>query len=180
EYHAGGLSVPGHVRQLMHGEATGVPHAVGGAPSEDDWRAEFRKAGLPTRRPRIADREVQIDKVYGAFQTAGLFVFDDLAELKEELTTYSRKLNDHDEPTEEIEDEADYHLHAALRYVVSEILAGRLVMTSGYIDVHNRSYATQGSASRPRVSQPVSSGRGLTAAEIDAILEAGLIEQNEP
>ena len=163
----------------MHGESTGVPHAVGGAPSEDDWRTEFRKAGLPTRRPRIADREVQINKVYGAFQKGGLFVFDDLAELKEELTTYSRKLNDHDEPTEEIEDEQDYHLHAALRYVVSEIEAGPLVMTSGYIDVHNRSYATQGSVSGLRDSQPVSSGPRLTEAEIDAILEAGLIEQSQ-
>jgi hypothetical protein len=137
EYHAGGLSVPGHVRQLMHGasgQPVGLPLlAVGGAPSEDDWRTEFRKAGLPTRKPRIADREVQIDKVYGAFQKRGLFVFDDLAELKEELTTYSRRLNDHDVPTEEIEDEADYHLHAALRYVVSDLGAGSRIMRSGYV-----------------------------------------------
>ena len=115
-----------------------------GAPSFARWACP--RAGRGSAR----SCEVQIDKVYGAFQNVRLFVFDDLAELKEELTTYSRKLNDHDEPTEEIEDEADYHLHAALRYVVSEIEAGPLVMTSGHIDVHNRSYATQGSASRSR------------------------------
>ena len=158
------------------------------------------KRKTTTRRPRIAGCEVQINKVYGAFQKGGLFVFDDLAELKEELTTYSRKLNDRDEPTEEIEDEADYHLHAALRYVVSDLGVGLRIMRSGTImpgeEVHAPNvdsavsgrrwgHAPPGTALRfarcgdwrgPRPRTPPTPP-GRSAEEVEAILEAASREQ---
>ncbi len=176
-YHAGGVSTAGHVRAMRHGEGnhTGLPLlAVGGAPSEDDWRAEFRKAGLPVRRPQISDVEVGIDRVYSAFQSGKLFVFDDLGELREEIQTYSRKLNDHEEPTEEIEDKSEYHLLDALRYLISERgNAGARRMRSalvGFGDVGPRRGAR---GEEPAVA------RGCSDAEIERLLDAASIEQRE-
>ena len=167
-YHAGGLSVPAHVRQIRHGEMGGLPYAVGGAPGEDAWRAEFRAAGLPTRRPAISDLSVQIDKVYGELSNGRLLIFDDLDELREELSTYSHKLNDRDEPQDEIEDEADYHLHAGLRYLVSDVCRGKRTATSGRLE--RRAVSSRwGQGASSRMAVPA---RERTDAEIEQMLDA--------
>lgn len=119
-YHRGGLSVAGHVRQLKHSEL-GIPFTVGGSKSEGEWRKEFRAHGLAVREPKLRDVELGIDRVYGTIQRGELYVFDDLAEYLEELTTYSRVVNERGEPTEEIEDKEDYHLLDATRYVLGYI-----------------------------------------------------------
>lgn len=119
-YQGTGESVAGHVRKLLQHEP-GIPFAVGGSKSEKDWRKEFRGAGLPVREPRIVDVEVGIDRVYGCIQRGEVFVFDDLDEFEDELTTYSRVLDEHGEPTEAIEDKQDYHLMDAMRYVLGFI-----------------------------------------------------------
>lgn len=122
-YHAAGESAQGHVRRILHGEH-GLPHSVGGSPSEDEWRAEFRRAGLPVRRPKISDVEVGITRVYGAWQRGELYAFDDLTEFWQELTTYSRVLNEHGEPTEKIEDKETFHLLDSMRYIISDYKRG--------------------------------------------------------
>jgi len=127
EYHQAGESVTGHVRRLLRGETLPL-RAVGGAASEDGWRSEFKRAGLGVTRPRVGEVEVGIDRVYAALQTESLFVFDDLEELKEDLSTYSRKLDERGQPTDEIEDKETFHLADALRYVVSEMRGGGRVM----------------------------------------------------
>jgi hypothetical protein len=80
---------------------------------------EFRAGGLPIREPDISDVEVGINRVYGAFKTGKLIVSDDCPGLLEELRSYSRKLDENGEPTEEIENKAMYHRLDALRYIVS-------------------------------------------------------------
>lgn len=122
-YHAAGESARGHVRRLLTGEPH-IPYAVGGSRSEDDWRKEFQAAGLPMRAPKIKEVEVGIDRVYGAFQRQELFVFDDLTELWDELTTYSRVLDEDGNPTEKIENKEMFHLLDAMRYVISDLKGG--------------------------------------------------------
>ncbi|MGE5139947.1 MAG: hypothetical protein ACM3JD_10815 [Rudaea sp.] len=98
---------------------------LGGAASERDWRKEWRAAALPARRPSIAEVEVGIDRVYVLIQRGRLMVFDDLDELHDEQTTYSRELDDNGNATEKIEDKASYHLLDALRYIGGELAESR-------------------------------------------------------
>lgn len=122
-YHASGESAHGHVRKLLHGEL-GSPHTVGGSWSEDDWRDDFRRAGLPVRKPKIKDVEVGITRTYGGWQRGELFAFDDLDEFWDELTTYSREVNENGEPTDKIEDAHSFHLMDAMRYLISDLRGG--------------------------------------------------------
>lgn len=122
-YHESGEAAQGHVRRLLHGEK-GVPYCVGGSWSEDDWRDDFKKAGLPVRKPKIKDVEVGITRVYGCWQRGELFAFDDLEEFWDQINTYSRELDDNNEPTEEIEDKETFHLMDAMRYIIGDIRSG--------------------------------------------------------
>lgn len=120
EYKAGSRTAKQHVEAIKHGEAR-VPICVGGAKSEGQWRDEFRAAGLPVREPTITEVEVGIDRVYGAHARGEIYVFDDLVGYLEEKLTYSRKLNDRGEPTEEIEDKNEFHFMDAERYIISHL-----------------------------------------------------------
>lgn len=117
EYKAGSRSAKEHVEHLLRGEPM-RPACVGGSKSEGQWRREFRLGGLPIREPAISDVEVGIDRVYGAHSRGEILVFDDLSGYLEEKNTYSRKLNDAGEPTEEIEDKNEFHFMDAERYIV--------------------------------------------------------------
>lgn len=120
-YHRPGESATGHVKHLRRGEIGGLPYCVGGSKSEDDWRDEFKRAGLPVRAPKIKEVEVGIDRVYGAFQRKELFIFDDLDELWDELRTYSRELDENSIPTEKIEDKETFHLLDSMRYIIGDL-----------------------------------------------------------
>jgi hypothetical protein len=121
EYHQGGLSVLGHVRRFKRGEF-GLPwRCVGGSASEDDWRGEFAAAGYPIQAPRITDVELGIDRVYGAVKAGMVRAFDDLGGLRDEFATYSRKLDDAGEPTEDIEDKNSFHLLDSVRYIIGAV-----------------------------------------------------------
>ena len=65
--------------------------------------------------------EVGIDRTYELFKTNRLYVFDDLTGLIDELGSYSRELDENQEPTEVIEDKAKYHRLDALRYICSHL-----------------------------------------------------------
>ena len=43
-----------HVEAILAGEPK-IPYAVGGAKSEQNWREEFRAAGLPVLEPEVMD-----------------------------------------------------------------------------------------------------------------------------
>ncbi len=131
EYLAGGRTAEEHARHLLAGEA-GVPQCVGGSKSEGQWRREFQRGGLPVRAPAIGDVEVGIDRVYAFHrgQPAQLYVFDDLAQYLEQKRTYSRELDQFDQPTETIEDKETYHLLDAERYILGW-LADRATVQQG-------------------------------------------------
>lgn len=117
EYKAGGRTAKEHADALKRGEPC-IPLCVGGSKSEGQWRDEFRAAGLPVRPPEISDVEVGINRVYATIKRGELLVFNDLAGYLEELATYSRKVNDKGDPTEEIEDKNSYHFADAQRYII--------------------------------------------------------------
>lgn len=105
-----------HVAEIRKGEPEEL-NAVGGAPSEDQWRSEFKSAGLDVRRPPIKDVEVGIDRVYAAHGQRQIKVFDDLDNYLDEKGSYSRVLDDQGETTDKIEDKEEYHLMDCERYL---------------------------------------------------------------
>jgi hypothetical protein len=122
EYHAGGKTAKGHAASLTKDENP-IPRAVGGAPSEDNWRLEMRTGGLPVRQPTVVSVDVGIDRVYGLFKTKKLKIMDNCTALIDEIQQYSRVLDDNDEPTQAIEDKSSYHLADALRYFATLAVA---------------------------------------------------------
>lgn len=97
---------------------------VGGSWSEDEWRDDFAHAGLGIYPPPIKDVEVGIQRVYSQFQSGKLVLFDDLTELRDELQTYGRKLDEQGKPTDEIEDKEEYHLLDSLRVLMADLVGG--------------------------------------------------------
>jgi len=112
-----------HARAMLEGEP-GIPTAYGGAGSEGQWRKEFRAGGLPIKKPVVPDVEVGIDRVYGLINSGNLIVLDSCTRLINDLTTYARKLDDDDQPTDDIEDKNAYHFADALRYIGSRLNGG--------------------------------------------------------
>lgn len=125
EYHAGGRTAAGHVDALLRGEPFPV-EVRGGSKSEKQWRTEFRAAGLPIKPPAVPDSiragggvEVGIDRVWGMHAADEIVVFDSCEGYLEEKQTYSRKLDDRGDPTEEIEDKHAFHFMDAERYIMA-------------------------------------------------------------
>jgi hypothetical protein len=112
-----------HVKALLEGE-TGVPTAVGGSASEDDWRGDFGAAGLFIQEPKIRDVEVGIDRVYGAIKRNEIVVFDDVEDFQDEVESYSRELDDAGEPTKKIAEKEKYHILDSARYIVGWLKEG--------------------------------------------------------
>ena len=121
EYHEGGLTAGQHADRL---KKWGCKRWAGGAGSEDQWRLEFGKAGLPIGEPAVSEVEVGIDRVYGVHAERGLIVFDTMAHYLDEKGTYSRELDEAGEPTEKIQDKSTFHLMDAERYILSTIRGG--------------------------------------------------------
>jgi hypothetical protein len=105
-----------HVVQIRAHEPENII-AVGGAPSEDQWRMEFKTAGLDVKKPPVKDVEVGIDRVYAAHNARRIKVFKNLERYIDEKESYARVLDDSGEATEEIEDKGDYHIMDCERYL---------------------------------------------------------------
>lgn len=116
DYHAGERTAADHVAALMAGEP-GECEAFGGAPGEQQWRDEYRAAGLHIRRPVVSDVEVGINRVHSLFADDRLMVFDTCTGTLDELATYSRMTDEGGRPLEAIADKSKYHRLDALRYV---------------------------------------------------------------
>lgn len=125
-YQTGSKSAYEHVQSLTRRERGGV-FAVGGAPSEDEWRNKFGRAGLPVARPVVEGLENGIDAVYEAIRSGKLFVFSHLEKFVDDMLSYSRELDDNQEPTSKIANKDTYHRLDALRYGLSEIVQGGIL-----------------------------------------------------
>lgn len=125
EYLEGHKTARQHADDLM-GAGTAlaeprIPTVYGGAKSEQQWRDEFTFARFPTKEPKVSDVEVGISRVYGVIKTGGIIIFDDLSDTLEEINTYSRKVDDHGNVTEEIDHKNKFHLLDAGRYIIASI-----------------------------------------------------------
>jgi hypothetical protein len=120
------------IKEYLEGEKSTQEHAddfikwgcrlwVGGAASEDQWRLEFRKAGLPIAAPIITEVEVGIDRVYATHKKKGILVFDTCAKYLDEKGRYTRELDDFGQPTSKIKDKSKFHLMDAERYIIGYI-----------------------------------------------------------
>jgi len=118
EYLAGGRLAEEHARYITEGEPRS-PMAYGGASSEGQWRSEFTAGGLLINQPPVRDVEVGINRVYGMFKNRELFVMDNCEGLLDEILSYSRELDEMNEPTEQIADKNTFHRLDALRYIGS-------------------------------------------------------------
>ncbi len=118
EYHPGrSLGFAEHV-QNIRGRRPLRPGA-GGSHQESGWREAFAMHGLSIKEPPVNDVEIQIQAVYEMFVQNRLFIFNTCTKLLDELGTYSRRLDEQMQPTDEINDKASYHLLDSLRYIVT-------------------------------------------------------------
>lgn len=126
----GGKSTRQHAESALHlAKAENVVRWAGGAKSEEQFRMDWRAAGIPLQEPVIVDVEAGIDRVIELFKTKRLFVFKSLTGLRDELGTYSRELDDMGQPTEKIKDKETFHRLDALRYIVQQIMSGHWFMS---------------------------------------------------
>jgi hypothetical protein len=143
------LTAKDHVAALLKGEPKDdlgrykIPHAVGGSGSEDQWREEFRAAGLPVAEPQVMETagtgqgsivEVGINRVYAAFKNKQVYVFNTCEGLLDELESYSRELDESGEATEKIEDKSNFHHLDALRYVLPNLRKPHMPFVIGLPD----------------------------------------------
>lgn len=121
QYKAVGRTASEHAEAIQRGEP---PFEVvrGGAGSENQWRLEFRAAGLDVRPPLIASVEVGIDRVIAAHKHNQILAFADLDGYLDEKLSYARVLDDNSNPTEKIENKNDYHFMDAERYIISSLI----------------------------------------------------------
>jgi hypothetical protein len=121
---SGGKTTREHVKEVLDfGEV--IVGAWGGSSSEGQIRRDWTDAGLYISEPPISDVESGIDRVIEVLKSRRFYVFDDLAEVIDEFGTYSRKLNEMGEPTEEIKDKNTFHLLDMIRYGIAGIVEGQ-------------------------------------------------------
>jgi len=118
EYHEGKKTSAEHAKDLKKWKAR---YWRGGAKSEHQWRREFSAGGIQVRQPSVGEVEVGIDRVYAVHSNNGIYVFDTCEKYLDEKGSYSRVLDENDDPTEEIERKNEYHLMDAERYIISTI-----------------------------------------------------------
>ncbi len=133
EYHAGQRTAEQHTRAILQKSVNSKgepvrPIFIGGSRSEGQWRLEFARSGLPIAAPPIVSVDLGITRGYGLMEgktDAGrLLIFDTCTGLIDELQSYSHKLDENGEPTEEIQDKATYHRLDAYRYLATRLALG--------------------------------------------------------
>ena len=147
-YRTGNKSTNEHVKALMASERAGFKFTcVGGSSSEDDWRSKWGRSGIYIKDPEVNSVEVGIDSVYELLAKGELVFFDDLEAMDEEMKSYSRKLDDNDEATDEIDKKATFHRCDGLRYACSEICYNAAILlnlqensNTGWTEEHDHEF----------------------------------------
>lgn len=91
----------------------------GNQTSEGEIRQGYSSQGWPITAPYITKVNAQVDRVKQIMEKHKIFVFSDLYGLLTQLNTCMWKLDEHGKPTNEIKNEARFHLLACLRSVCS-------------------------------------------------------------
>lgn len=123
EYLPGSRSVYQQVEDFKEiTKGRNVIKRIGGSHQEEGWRESYTTHGWPIQEPKENVRRVEdgISRVYALHKLKKVMVFSDLTNYIDQLQSYSRKLDDNYQPTEEIENKAAYHLMDAERYILSD------------------------------------------------------------
>lgn len=125
-YEAGNLPIGQHVEAMLDGEP-GLPHrAVGGSPSEQQWRDEFDDAGWPIDQPEISDFWLGVNQVYAAHRQNRVVYFDDLRSIIADKKKYRREKDRQGNVVNKVHNKPAFHRMDAERYVVSEFMVGEI------------------------------------------------------
>jgi len=112
---------------------------VGGSGSEIQWRRDFGVGGLGIYKPRVSGVEEGIDKIVAILKEkapGGLYVFNDdpgCKSLRDDMLSYSRKVDALGDPTEEIESKNTWHRIDALRYLCTALPVAGAVKGSTWL-----------------------------------------------
>ena len=110
---------------------------AGGSHQEQGWRDDYTAHGWPIQEPKYSNSvEVGIEKVYALHKLNKLFVFRDMSDYLDEKLSYSRKLDDNYNPTDEIQDKARFHLMDSERGILSDFTPE--TVTGGDVCVSSR------------------------------------------
>lgn len=121
EYIKGELSIREHADNFKDIVGMRPLRWIGGAAPEDQWRLEFQEAGIPLLPPPIKEVEVGIQRVYNFHKRNQIFVFETLTRYLDQKGSYSRKLDENNQPTEEIKDKNEYHMLDCERVLFSDL-----------------------------------------------------------
>ncbi len=115
-----------NAKAILLGEGPMVPAvAKGGNSTEDGSRGDFSQYGLYISKPIEPDVWAGITIVYGLLSTGRMVFFTDLPMVRNEFDSYSRELDEMDEPIERtIKNKASYHLMDAVRYIGPNLRTG--------------------------------------------------------
>lgn len=121
----GGKSTGEHVEaQKRNLNGASEFEITGGAKSETQQRMDWEAAGLEVTEPVVSDVEGGIDRVTELIKSGKFRAFRSLRGLRDEFGSYSRKLDELGNPTDEIVNKRHYHRLDALRYAAIHILEG--------------------------------------------------------
>jgi hypothetical protein len=118
EYLRGGLSPLQHVenfKEMTKGLRVMQRVAGSGGKDEDEKRYSYTAAGWPVIPSRIRSVDAGIIHVYSFIATNQLFVFDTCEMFLNEIMSYSYKLDENNQPTQEIINKSAFHLMDSLR-----------------------------------------------------------------
>lgn len=130
------MTMKEHIAAMRQGESGLPAAAVGGAKSEGNWRMQAAADGYPIHQPDQPDVEVGIGRVYTAIKTGELYVTSNCVKLIDDLTNYSREVDDLGNVLNDIEDKETYHRADALRYAVSWLRRGGIDFFFRVIDTN--------------------------------------------
>lgn len=119
DYHEGKVPVEDHVAAFNHGVRPDDTEAWhwGGAPSEDDWREQFGRAGCYIMKPPTKDRFVGLQLLNQMFARDELLIFNTCPRSIKQIQELSYEIMPNgDINPARIEKESEYHLVAAGRY----------------------------------------------------------------
>lgn len=118
----GGKSTAQHVdafREITNGY-TVVERRGGNHTSEDEIRQGYTAHGWAISEPKLRYVEPKIDRVYALHKLNKIYYFDDMLNVLDEKLSYSRKLDEANKPTDEIESKSSYHLMDAEASILSD------------------------------------------------------------
>ena len=121
EYLAGNKSIEQHVKDLNRlGRGENIARKTGsGVAAERQWKREYSEKGFYIQECKINDVELGIDRVFALHRTNKIVYFNTMKHTLSQKEDNRRKLDANQQPTNAIEDKADYHFMDAERYLVA-------------------------------------------------------------